>query len=342
MLFKHYETRIQGYVVDVRQCLKRCFPIVVSRSESQATEFPLFSHLYDLRDAAFAEYTSTTIRNETLVLQAHLVYKSFSVKDFDTISISGSQNLRSALGFLSRLKTSFSVLIRAAERLPGFEEINITTLMLPTHKNPTAKRGKADDGRWTLAQAFEYLGHNLTDEHVHILLGSPGKKACWTKQKLLQEFNRLGSSTWEVHAEMQLLPTYIQAVGMNQQVVRYIGCSKSSCFLCWHFLDLYASIQTRGCHGKLYHLWGLPYLENLASAQIEQVVASVRGVEDLVKRQILDQNSRVLRQVKELTVGTSSIRTTIPASEKPSMTKTVLEYLAKQRASLLFSSDNTK
>lgn len=177
---------------------------------------------------------------------------------------------------------------------------------------------------------------------MHNLIGSPDKKARWTRNKLLQEFNKLKSSTWEVHAEMQLLPSYIQAMTTNDLVVRYIGCSKNSCFLCWRFLDLFASIKTRGCHGKLYHLWGLPDLEGVTTAQIQRVVASVRDVEGLVKRQILDREARILKHAKESTVGASSIKTAIPGSEQPSMAKMVLEYLENQRASLLFPSENAE
>ncbi|KAF7506412.1 hypothetical protein GJ744_011766 [Endocarpon pusillum] len=68
---------------------------------------------------------------------------------------------------------------------------------------------------------------------------------------------------------------------------------------------------------------------------MERVVASVRHVEGLVERQILDRDARILRQAKESTVGASSVKTAIPDSGQPSMVKTVLEYLENQRASLL-------
>jgi len=340
ILLERYEVRIQGYIVDLRQLLKRFFPITVPNSQSQAVESPLVSHLSRLKDAVFAQYPSTTTRNETLVLQAHSIYKNFSIQNFGGLPFSGWQHLRSSLGFLGGLQASFRVLLRAAERLQGFENINI--IRLTVHRDAIAERGDVDVGKWTLAQVFEHLGHTLTDDQVHSLIGSQGKKARWTRNKLLQEFNKLKSSTWEVHAEMQLLSPYIQAMATNDLTVRYIGCSKNSCFLCWHFWDLFANIKTRGCHGKLYHLWGLPDLEGLATAQIQRVVISVQVVEGLVKRQILGKDARILRQAKESTVGTSSIMTVIPGSEQPSMINTVLRYLENQRASLLFPSKNAQ
>lgn len=342
VLLEHYEMRIQGYIVDLRQFLKRCFPTEVPNSQPQVVESPFVSHLRRLRDDAFAQYPSTTTRNEILVRQAHFIYKSFSIEDFTGLPFSAWKDFRSSLGFLGRLQASFSVLVRAAERLPSFENINISIVRLPAHSNAIAKRGEVDVGRWTLAQVFEHLGHTLTDDQVHSLLGSPGKKARWTRNKLLQEFNKLKSSTWEVHAEMQLLPSYIQAMATNDLVVQYIGCSKNSCFLCWHFLDLFAGIKTRGCHGKLYNLWGLPDFEGVITGQMERVVASVRDVEGLVERQILDGDARILRQAKESTVGASSIKTAIPGSGQPSMVKKVQEYLESQRANLLFPKENAE
>lgn len=235
ILLEHYEKRIQSYIVDLRQLLKRCFPTEVPNSQSQPVESLLVSHLRRLRDAAFAKYPSTITRNEILVPQAHFIYKSFSVEDFARLPFSGWQNFRSSLGFLGRLQASFSVLVRAAERLPGFENINISIVKFPAHSNAIAKSGEVDVGRWSLAQVFEHLGHTLTDDQVHSLLGSPGKKVRWTRNKLLQEFNELRSPTSEINAEIRLLPSYIQAMATNDLVLQYIGCSKNSCFLCWHF-----------------------------------------------------------------------------------------------------------
>jgi hypothetical protein len=340
VLLARSETRIQGYIVDLKQVLKRWFPTEVPHSQSQAVESPFVSYLRRLRDAAFSQYPSTTASNEILVTQAHSIYKSFSVEDFAGLPFSGWRHFRDSLGFLGRLQTSFSVLVRAAERLPGFE--NISIVKTPAHGDDVAKKGEVDVGRWTLAQVFEDLGRTLSDDQVHSLLSSPGKKARWTRNKLIQEFNKLRSSTWEVHAEMKLLSPYIRAIATNALVVQYIGCSKNSCFLCSHFLDLFAGLKTRGCHGKLYQLWGLPGFEGVTSAQMEQVVASVRDVESLVKRQILDRDARVLRQAKESTVGASSIKTAIPGSGQPSMVIRVQRYLENQRASLLLPRENAE
>jgi hypothetical protein len=97
-------------------------------------------------------------------------------------------------------------------------------------------------------------------------------------------------------------------------------------------------MKTRGCHGKLYH--PCPDLDGITTTQGQRVVASVRDVEALLKRRILDRDARILRQTKEWTVGGSSIKTVIPGSGQPSMITTVLKYLENRRASLLFPSVN--
>lgn len=342
MLLEHYEARIQGYTVDLRQLLKRYFPTKVSTSESQAVESPLILHLRGLRAAAFAQYTSTAAKNETLVTQAHFMYKTFSDEEFAGLPFFGGQHFRSSLGFLGRLQTSFGVLVRAAETLPGFEHVNISIIKFTTDSYAATRRDEANVSRWTLAQVFGHLGITLDDEQVHSLLGSPGEKARWTRNRLLQEFAKLKASTGEIHAEMRLLPSYIQAVDRGELVFQYIGCSKNSCFLCWHFLDLFAGIKTRGCHGKLYNLWGLPTFEGVPTTQLQRVVASVRAVEGLVERQILGRDARFLRQAKESTIGASSIKTAIPGSGQPSMHSTLRSYLETQRATLRSPGENVE
>jgi hypothetical protein len=344
VLLEHYESRLESYIADLRQCLKRCFPSTALISQPQVVDSSLVSHLRRLKDAAFTEYDLTTIRNETLVLLAHSIYKSFSVEDFvedfRSVSISSARNLRDSIGFLGRLQSSFLVLSRAAERLSSFESININIVDYPTCKNPPAKSGELSTGCWTVAETLEYLGYSLTDNQIQNLMGCLGSKTRWAKSKLLREFGKLKSSSWEVHAEMQLLPVYLQAMASDDLAVRYIGCSKNSCFLCYHFLDLIANITTRGCHGKLYHLWRLPDLKDATTMHAQRLAASVQGLENLIKLQLLDREARSLQPAKESTIGSSSIETAIPDIRQPSMSTKILEHLERQRANMRFSAEN--
>lgn len=145
------------------------------------------------------------------------------------------------------------------------------------------------------------------------------------------------SSTWEVHAEIQLLPHYIRAPVNNEAVVSYIGCSKHSCFLCSHFLDAFAAIRTPGCHGKLYNLWGLPSFGAISTASAAKVVTSVRELEAVIEREILNKATEFVPPAKESTIGPSSIHTAVPVYDQPSLSRRVLEYLQNQRAKSVVS-----
>ncbi len=314
---------------------------------AEASESTLSCRLREFHDTVFAQHSSTAERNEVLVVQAHQIFKAFSTDDFNGLGISNSQSLRTSLGFLGRLQTSLSVLVSAAERLPGMDKLRVIAVPCPAPSKPT-RQGTATapstaNGRgWTLTKLFNHLGHDFTDREVKTVLGSGGQASRWTKSKLVQEFDKLKSSSWEVHAEMQLLPCYIEAVSRGESVIGYIGCSKKSCFLCWHFLNLFAEVRTRGSHGKLYNLWGLPEFQAISSAQVKRLVKSVEDLESLIRREILNRDTTKLAQVKESTVGASTISTIIPGSGEPSMLNMVSAYLQNQRANLLFPGSNAE
>ncbi|KAK3322760.1 hypothetical protein B0H66DRAFT_474160 [Apodospora peruviana] len=300
-LLMHSESRIQSYLVDVRQLLKRYqqhYDTAHQRVQVDTTS--LDSELSELCVAVFGQHPSTASRNDALVTRAHAIHKMFSSADFESLGFPASASLRTALGYLGRPRTSF-------------------------HALP-----------WSVAQTFRQLGQPLTDDQVHSLLGSNGRKARWTKARLLQEFGKLRSPTWEVHAEMQLLQHCILAAPSDGRMVPYFGCSKRSCFLCWSFLDLFQGFKSRGCHGKLYNLWGLPTFEGAKAEDMRKVAGTVRGLESLLTKEILHGNDGAPTLAKESTIGPSSIHTTMPTYERPGLVNTVMRYLDNQRLNVLF------
>ncbi|KAK3298729.1 uncharacterized protein B0H64DRAFT_81498 [Chaetomium fimeti] len=337
LILKHYEARIHDYICDLRQVLKRYM-----QGEQRESPSQLVAHLRELCDAAFAQYVSNTEKSEVLVAQAHELYKTFSEDDFSEVWPSGSRSLRACLGFLGRVRTSFGVLVRAAEKLPGIATISISTVgCVAPRKASSSEHGQI----WTLGRLFQHLGCAFTDDGVNDLLAPEGKRPRWTKRKLAQEFDKLQSSTWEVHAEMQLLQLYIHPpkIGsVGSSAVDYIGCSKKSCFLCWHFLALFGGVKTRGSHGKLYNLWGLPDFQGLPMAQMEQIIRSVRDLESLLRAEIKSRDTVVLPQAKESTVGASTISTVLPGSNVPSTTSMISSYLQNQRANLLVKASSSE
>ncbi|KAK3350349.1 hypothetical protein B0T25DRAFT_570912 [Lasiosphaeria hispida] len=301
VLLAHYESRIRGYIVDVRQLLKRYYQTEnTTRKQSDDmiddAEPSLQSSLAELRDAAFGRHSSATTRSEACVLQAHHIYKNFPSDDF----------------------------AKLASQEPRSEQQNIVNLHFSIARHAGLEKGDkktaaSNTEAWTLATSFRHLGHALTDDQVQKNFGASEKKARWNKSRLAMEFSKLKSATWEVHAEMQLFcRTSSEPRQDKESVVPYLGCSKHAYFLCWHFLDVFLGFKTRGCHGKLYNLWGLPS----AAASMGRVASLVRDLEALVKREILDQDVGVLPLVRESTTGPgphhhAGFRTTVHVGNHP-------------------------
>ncbi|KPI43240.1 uncharacterized protein AB675_7177 [Cyphellophora attinorum] len=342
-LLEHYEMRVQGYVVELRQLLKLLFPGESPSDQYQASDTQILIHLRVLRVAIYTHYPSTLARNQALVEGAYSIYRSFVEEDFAALPSTSWQRLRSCLGFLGRLQASFKTFIKAAERLPGFENVKVLVVQPPAQGNSKSGGGKVVVAKWTVPRLFEHIGYEFTDKNVSSLLTGPGKKSQWTRNKLLQEFNKLGSWTGEVHAELQLLPSYLQAQETNNLAAQYIGCSKHSCFLCWHFLEQVGAIRTRGCHGKLYNLWGLPDFHAITASQTHGLLAAVRHVESLVEKQILATDAQGRQQAKESTLGPSSIGTALPGSGSTPLTRLIIqEHLVNQRANSSRAQDTGK
>lgn len=336
----HYERRLQAYVIDVRQLLKEFIQAGDQNGASLTLGHPesLSSRLKALHGSAFGSHTSRTHRNGSLISQAYQIYQGFSEADFDSLRFSKAVKLRECLGFLRRLQITYNVLVRAAKQLPDFSQISITPVQGPTtRKNKTAKGKATSSGRegWTVAQIFQYLDIPFDDDYVQRLMDGTGNKKKWTKNKLFQEFNRLRSSNGETHAEMQLLPLFAQAISANEDVIKYMGCSKKSCFLCWNFLEIFAGLKTRGCHGKLYNLWGIPDFGGMPEIQEKRVTQVVLELESRLKRQLLRTDRRLTPHAKESTVGDgSSVATIIPRFQNlPRSTELqVSEHLNNDRA----------
>ncbi|KAK0615560.1 hypothetical protein B0T17DRAFT_497172 [Bombardia bombarda] len=323
----------------VRQLLK-AFIQAYGSDEPTAlpAESPLSSQLKKIHSSLFGSHDSTLSRNETLVLQAHGIYRTFSDDDFADLSSPRPQKLRECLGLLGRLRTAFAVLVRSAERLPGFADFTISTIQQP-QSNGKAKPSSPE--AWTLTQVFHFLGRRLDDNEAQVVMSSSSKKTKWTKNKLIQDFNSLKSSSREIHAEIQLMPRYIEATTLaHDSVFQYIGCSKRSCFLCWHFLRLFAHISTRGCHGKLYNLWNVPDFQGLSTVDTPPVMSALRRLESLIKRELLGQEMVILPQAKESTVGGSSVSTRVPHFEDTSLSSIAKAHLENERANRLWKNTN--
>ncbi|PTB65734.1 hypothetical protein BBK36DRAFT_1202535 [Trichoderma citrinoviride] len=277
---------------------------------------------------------------EQLIMSAHDIYASYKDTDFDEITGNHTdiKLLRDALGFLGRLQTCFNTLTRSAERLSSFQNLRI----LPVINTPTGQaKGNMTvrNNAWSLAKTFSSLGLALDDMTVESIVGTGKKKGGWTKNKLLQRFDKLKAAVFEVHAEMQVMLAATQHDCTGAAIFKYIGCSKRSCFLCSRAVQNYGSYTTRGCHGKLYNLWTVPELPWLAEEEALKLVQAIKNVEKAMKEFIRNRKTDGLLLGRESTIGGSSVATRRPQfSENPVIISFVSDYLRAQRQGMMSNS----
>lgn len=100
-LLTRSESRTQGYLVDVRQLLKRYQQHHdTAHQRVQAVAPSLDSELSELCIAVFGQHPSTAGRDDALVTRAHAIHKMFSSGDFESLGFPASASLRAALGYL--------------------------------------------------------------------------------------------------------------------------------------------------------------------------------------------------------------------------------------------------
>ncbi|KAI0969447.1 hypothetical protein F4678DRAFT_159762 [Xylaria arbuscula] len=77
-----------------------------------------------------------------------------------------------------------------------------------------------------------------------------------TVEEQLKQVTREGRNTAPVHCDIQLL-TYFLRPGAPK-CVHYFGCSKKSCWLCWHMMVQNSQFSMKDSHRKIYPRWALP------------------------------------------------------------------------------------
>lgn len=72
-----------------------------------------------------------------------------------------------------------------------------------------------------------------------------------------------------VHAEMQQIVHYTNHP--HDPSPRFIGCSKSACYLCDMFIQKHSQYRISHAHRRLYHKWTLPDLDYSTSKEAQQL-----------------------------------------------------------------------
>ncbi|KAM6513476.1 hypothetical protein FALCPG4_015891 [Fusarium falciforme] len=293
----------------------------------------LLSHLEEFRTLVNDVARSPTQDGlEEAVLDAYDMCRHYNEQDFERITgnSSNTRSLRNALGFLGRLRTCFNTFIRGAERFSNFQSLPIHPVtVLSTSGTRSKKRNPAD--YWSVGKTFSSLGLTLDDKTVESVVGTGKRKEPWTKNRLLQRFDKLKSSVSEVHAEIQVILDAARHDRTGALTFKYVGCSKRSCFLCSRFVQNYGSFATRGCHGKLYDLWTVPELSWLAEEERLNLAQTLKHVERAMKDSVRNRKGDGFVHNQESTVGGSSVATIRQQFSNPYMASVVSQHLRYQR-----------
>lgn len=345
-LLRHQASRLNSAIVDLRQIMKS-FPHLLPQHIPPGTTgndvlpdvdvvvLDFEDCLKLLAKLLFGDSDSGMERHDRLVTLSHTLYQTFPAEDFQALGPAGDK-LRKAIGFLGRLQTSFRVLVAAARQIAGFDDLALIPVVgLKTRRKPLGQQ-------WSVAKTFQTLNLPLSDTAVGKLMEASSSKAMWTKNKLLNDFSRLKSPIWEVHAEIQVVIFLLSHPDevTNGKIFDYIGCSKYSCVLCFKFLHFFQGLKTRGCHGKLYnHSWTVPHEDGLSKNEQHILSETVLKVTTWMRKE-LTASTRLPAQrkleVKESTIGGSLF--TIPGMSHGSRQQSdaASEYLHRQRAQNAF------
>ena len=338
-LVRSYSPRLINYMIEAKQALKKT-SLRSAEEETPALHDHQPSLLSDLEE--FRALVNDVVRSSThdgleqAVQGAYRMCGLYTEQDFAKITgnNANTRSLRNALGFLGRLRTCFDTLVRGAERLSNFQSLRILPATgLSTSGTRSKRRNPADN--WSVGKTFSSLGLTLDDKTVASVIGTGRTKESWTKNRLLQKFDKLKTPVSGVHAEVQVVLAAARHDCTGALIFKYVGCSKRSCFLCSRFVQNYESFTTRGCHGKLYNLWTVPEVSWSGEEERLKLAKTLKHVERAMKDSIRNGRTGGLVLTQESTVGGSSIATIRRQFGNLHITSLVSQHLRSQREAVM-------
>jgi hypothetical protein len=165
-------------------------------------------------------------------------------------------HLNSAVEKLGRYYSASQDLIRAArtKQYSVFKSISVEMCQLPNPPQSCLTRTPS-----TLEDAIKNL---ISTEPTLKNCGLPGSirnylgRLYSAKSEKFKVWTSNSRTSWKVHAEIKLL--FFYELHKTDLPPRVICSSKSPCYLCHAFFDLYGRFHVPATHGKLYPGWILP------------------------------------------------------------------------------------
>ncbi|GMG42479.1 unnamed protein product [Aspergillus oryzae var. brunneus] len=242
-----------------------------------------------------------TDRHSILVIKAYELRMMKPVRDLlqtSPHSTPRTKKLWENICFLGRLKVAFETFIKIALNLPSFKQVTI----IPIPRDIGTQ--KALKSPLNLGQAFNLLDIPLDPSTVKKVIGHK-----WTFAKAKDSFRDLQKQKLNVHAEVQMILYLSKGRQTFDGLFQYFGCSKYSCFMCWHFLQAHSKIGTRGCHGRLFKPWSIPEVSGMTPGSWEKISNALIQLQRRLKKELKAEIKKGISQEKTSVVGGSSIFT---------------------------------
>ncbi|GMF81866.1 unnamed protein product [Aspergillus oryzae] len=242
-----------------------------------------------------------TDRHSLLVIKAYELRMMKPVRDLlqtSPHSTPRTKKLWENICFLGRLKVAFETFIKIALNLPSFKQVTI----IPIPRDIGTQ--KALKSPLNLGQAFNLLDIPLDPSTVKKVIGHK-----WTFAKAKDSFRDLQKQKLNVHAEVQMILYLSKGRQTFDGLFQYFGCSKYSCFMCWHFLQAHSKIGTRGCHGRLFKPWSIPEVSGMTPGSWEKISNALIQLQRRLKKELKAEIKKGISQEKTSVVGGSSIFT---------------------------------
>lgn len=152
------------------------------------------------------------------------------------------------------------------------------------------------------------LSRHITESGIELIqLGIKDKGKLVKKQgKILDIILQDITEPVKVHAEIKLLlffssPTF-QSKSMTEKST-YIGCSKKTCFLCWHILQAMTGFSTRGSHGKIYSRWAIPSATVLTAWSCLRLHAAISKIGNSMLEELCNPKRKPREHIPESTAA---------------------------------------
>lgn len=294
-MVSYYQDRIQhDYVPNLRAAFKREDNMTRSKS-TIGNRFIPANKLTTLRKVVF---DAATTEHAELVNCAYELRTSTSAKAFlQDPSVEVTEKLWVEICLLARLRVGFKKFEEITSKLGSFNEV--TVILLPHTCVPV----KPPENPLNLKQTFGLLGLCIGSQTLNAVI----RKS--SVSKVDRDFMKVQKNKLQVHAEVEMLLFLCTNNPSLHAVLPYLGCSKLSYFLCARLLQYHGSFTSRGCHGRVFSQWTVPWIAELVPQQCERISQALIQLQKRLRKELKAPMKEYKPQQKTSVIGGSSIVT---------------------------------